>query len=646
MKSEIRDPRSEGSPKPEIRIRTLPSRLAGGGFAAFLNSAFGFLAQFRLRTSSLLAVCLCFLAASTSAAFHDFITARDGELLEGGKPFRFISFNIPNLTYTEDDMRFEQLSSFRWPTPYEIDDALATIQQMGGRVARTYVLSVRKTNDPPDLPRHILGPGRLNEEAMVVLDRVLESANRHGVRLIIPLVDQASWWGGIEEMTAWHGKPKDAFFADPQCKQDYRQIAKLVITRVNNRTGVRYNEDKAVLAWELGNELKAPKEWVAEMAPVIKALAPKQLLAESYFTANDNPGVDIVQDHLYQGDPEKMIAQIRESVKRNAGRKVYMVGEFGFISTEGMRAIMDTAIREPGIAGALIWSLRFHNQDGGYYWHHEPWGGDFFKAYHWPGGPAGAAYDEPRFMRLVRAKAFEIQNRPVPSLEVPPAPDLFRVTDGGIVTWRGAVGAANYELQRAGASRGPWQTVAWQLTDDATQYRPLAVDEFTQAGQTYFYRLLAANEGGASKPSDIFGPVKIRCRTLVDEFQHTFLVYRKNGKIELRSNDARNFKEDCHRLRGEPGAWIAYQITGRIQAVRVYAFDEKGEAGLQFHAGIDGPKGEKLAACSEVFSAGKDMYNFRVPRLYTLSALPANTSGLSILFEKETQIGRVEIEYE
>lgn len=588
------------------------------------------------------------LAASAQAAspFKEFITARNGQLFEGNQPFRFLSFNIPNLTYTEDDMRFEQLSSFRWPNQFEIDDALATIQQMGGRVARTYVLSVRKTNDPPELPRHILGPGRLNEEAMIVLDRVLESANRHGVRLIIPLVDQASWWGGIEEIAAWHGKPKDAFFSDPQCKEDYRQIAKLVLSRVNTRTGSRYNEDKAVLAWELGNELKSPKEWVSEMAPFLKRLAPKQLVAESYFTANDNPGVDIVQDHLYQGDPEKMLAQIRESVKRNAGRKVYMIGEFGFVSTEAMRAIMDETIRDAGIAGALIWSLRFHNQDGGYYWHHEPWGGDFFKAYHWPGGPAGAAYDEPRFMRLVRAKAFEIQSRPAPPMEIPPVPDLFRVTDGGIVTWRGAVGAASYELQRADAWRGPWQTVAWDLTDDAIQYRPLAVDEFTQAGKTYFYRLLAANEAGASKPSDVVGPVKLRCRTLVDELRNTFLIYRQHGKIELRSNDARNFKEDCHRLRGEPGAWIAYQITGRIGTVRVYAFDEKGEAGLQFHAGVDGAKGTKLAARSEVFFAGKDMYNFRVPRLFTLTDFPANTAGLSLVFEKETQIGRLEIEFE
>jgi hypothetical protein len=584
--------------------------------------------------------------ARAETGFRDFITARDGQLFEGRQPFRFMSFNIPNLTYTEDDMRFEQLSSFRLPTAYEIDDALATIQQMGGRVARTYVLSVRKTNDPGGVPRHILARDQLNEEAMVVLDRVLETANRRGVRLIIPFIDQASWWGGIEEFAAWRGKKKDDFFTDPQVKEDYKRLVSLVVNRVNTRTGVRYKDDKAVLAWELGNELKSPKEWVREMAPQVKQLAPKQLVAESYFTDPDNVGVDIVQDHLYQGDPVKMIAQIRESVKRAAGKKVYMAGEFGFITTEGMRAIMDTIIREPAVAGGLIWSLRFHNHDGGYYWHHEPWGGDFFKAYHWPGGPAGAPYDETRFMRIVREKAFEIQNHPAPALEVPETPDLFSVTDGGIVTWRGSAGAVSYDLQRADKPGGPWQTIAWQLTDDATQYRPLAVDEVVQVGRTYHYRLIARNEAGVSKPSKVFGPIKIRCRTLMDELRNLSLTYRTSGKLELRSNDARNFKEDCHRLRGVAGDWVAYQITGRIVAVRVYSFGQNGEPDLEFRSGAEGGKGELIAARVKDFNGGKDMYNFRWPRRYALEALPSDGSAVTIQFRKETQIGRVEIEYE
>jgi len=601
-----------------------------------------------MKFPALLTVALMLVAVSLPAAeprFEHFITAKDGQLFDGDQPYRFMSFNIPNLAYVEDDMRFDQLSGFRLPTTYEIDDALATIQQMGGRVVRTYVLSVLKTNDTPDIPRHILAPEKLNEEAMVVLDEALASANRHGVRLIIPFVDFASWWGGITELAAWRGKTKSEFFTDPQVKEDYKRLVALVVNRVNTKTGVRYKDDKAVLAWELGNELQAPVAWVREMAPYVKQLAPNQLVAESYFTANDNPGVDIVQDHLYQGDPVKMIAQIQQSAKRAAGKKAYLAGEFGFISTEGMRAIMDTIIKDPAVSGGLIWSLRYHDQDGGYYWHHEPHGGDFYKAFHWPGGPAGELYDETRFMRLVREKAFEIQNRPAPKLEVPAAPDLFSVTDGGILNWRGSTGAATYDLQRAEKAHGPWQTVAWQLTDDASQYHPLAVDELAQTGRTYYYRLLARNEAGASKPSKTFGPVQIRCRTLVDELGNLALTYRKGGKPEIKSKDARNFKEDCSRLQGVAGDWISYQVGGKIKAVRVYAFGTQGEPGLEFRAGDDA-KGEVLKAGVKDFYAGKELYNYRWPRLYTLDAMPGDGMSVSILFQKETQISRVEIEYE
>ncbi len=586
------------------------------------------------------------VASRAGEGFREFITTRGNQLMEGDQPFRFMSFNIPNLTYTEDDMRFEQLSGFRLPTAYEIDDALTTIQQMGGRVARTYVLSVHKTNDPPDLPRHILGRDKLNEQAMSVLDQVLATANRRGVRLIIPFIDQASWWGGIQEFASWRGKSKGQFFTDPEVKEDYKRLVSLVLHRTNTLTGVCYMDDKAVLAWELGNELQAPKEWVREMAPYVKQLDPKHLVAESYFTDPDNAGVDIVQDHLYQGDPVRMMEQIQASVKRAAGRKVYMVGEFGFVTTEGMRAAMDTIIGDRAIAGGLIWSLRFHNQDGGYYWHHEPHGGDFFKAYHWPGGPAGEPYDETRFMRIVRGKAWEIQGRSAPPLEAPGAPDLFGVTDGGVITWRGSAGAACYDLQRADRPGGPWQIIAGRLTDDATQYHPLAADESAQPGQSYCYRLVARNEAGASIPSKVFGPVAMRCRTLVDELSNLSRTYRKGGKLELRSNDARNYKEDCHRLRGESGAWISYHVPGRLIAARVYAFGEQDEPALEFLAGHEPGKGPALQARAQDFYAGKEMYNFRWPRLYALASLPDDGSALTIRFTKDTQLSRVEIEYE
>ncbi len=40
------------------------------------------------------------------------------------------------------------------------------------------------------------------------------------------------------------------------------------------------------------------------------------------------------------------------------------------------------------------------------------------------------------------------------------------------------------------------------------------------------------------------------------------------------------------------------------------------------------------------------MYNYRWPRLYTLGELPENGDSFTIKFNKDSQISRVEIEYQ
>jgi hypothetical protein len=40
------------------------------------------------------------------------------------------------------------------------------------------------------------------------------------------------------------------------------------------------------------------------------------------------------------------------------------------------------------------------------------------------------------------------------------------------------------------------------------------------------------------------------------------------------------------------------------------------------------------------------MYNFRWPRLYTLAGLPGDGSALTIRFTNDTQLSRVEVEYQ
>ena len=95
--------------------------------------------------------------------FQNFITASGDRLMDGKEEVRFVSFNIPNLQYIEDNFSFTEPNPWRIADEYEIRDALMSIRQLGGRVTRMYVPSVRKETDDSAVVRHVLAPGVFDE---------------------------------------------------------------------------------------------------------------------------------------------------------------------------------------------------------------------------------------------------------------------------------------------------------------------------------------------------------------------------------------------------------------------------------------------------------------------------------------------------
>jgi hypothetical protein len=610
------------------------------------------LAAFAVLVSCVTCVAVSAKPKAARQGFESFVR-RDGDVLkDGDRELRFLSFNIPNLHYVEDDMRFEQGMPFRLPDAFEIDDALGTIEQMGGQVVRTYALSVAKPGDPPELPRHILGPGRFNEQAFVTLDQVIAAAHRHRVRVIVPFIDQWSWWGGTAELAGFRGKKPEEVWTDPQVIEDYKAIVRFVINRVNTVTGIRYRDDKAILAWETGNELHCPPEWTKQVAAYIKSLDSQHLVLDGMHrevllpSSLEDPSIDLVQTHHYEKDPRQMIAHITESAKMAKGKKPYFLGEFGFLGTDALCAVMDT-VRDQKLAGALLWSLRYRTRDGGFYWHHEPAGGDYFKAYHWPGFEIGEKYDERRLMQLVRQRAFAIQGLTPPPLKEPEAPHLLSVSSGGQMSWQGSVGAACYDVQRAGGPRGPWTAVGAGVSDAQVQYRPLFVDESVQPGKAYFYRVIARHSSGSSKPSNIVGPVRVTHRTLVDELWNDSRIFAKEGKLRFVENEARKFKEDCHRLSGEAGSAIIYRAPGGIQAARILLFSPSDQPGIRVAFSKDGRTFEPVELTTvRTVTYGEDAYGFWKALRCSASPHDSDADYMRIEFQSETQVSRIEIDHD
>ncbi len=586
----------------------------------------------------------------TAQSFQYFIT-RDGDrLMDGDQEFRFISFNVPNLFYVEDAMAFDNRMPFRFPDEFEMRDALATIRQMGGLVARTYTLAVFQESAPPGTPKFVEGPGEFNEEAFKTLDRAIALANEEGVRLIIPLVNNFQWWGGVADYAAFRDKPGNAFWTDPQLIEDFEETVRFVLARVNSITGVPYREDKAILAWETANESQCPHSWTRQIAAFMKSLDPNHLVVDGFLTpvlrqdSISDENVDIVQTHHYEGDPRLMVEHIRTSAAMAKHRKPYIVGEFGFVGTEATRTVLSTAIGE-GLAGALIWSLRYHRRAGGFFWHSEPSGGDFFKSYHWPGFPSGETYDESGLMTLMRQKAFEIRGLAVPQQDRPMPPRLLPIQTVSAISWQGSTGAAGYDVERSESAGGPWHTVAFQLSDARFQYRPLFSDDSAKIGKSYFYRIRARNAAGTSDPGNVVGPVPVTVAVLVDELVNEGQIYFKDGNLSLRQNQARRYKEDASRLDGRMGAWILYRVPGPIASFKVFAFGEGGEAGLRFSLSSDGKQFEPIETAVTNYSAGEGEYGYLSPILYAGNVSGSSSVFLRIEFASAVALSRVEIRH-
>ena len=375
--------------------------------------------------------------ASATSVFERFITRRGDKLMDGEKEFRFLGANMPGLVLPYDyTLRIPERMTL--PTPWEQEDGVKTLVQMNLRVARTWCLPMRKPEDKAKdggmTWHYVQGPGQLNQESFKVIDNLLALGNRYGVRFIVSFsAAQDHYHGGFGTFAAHRGKPRQAFWTDPQLREDYKDTVRQILLRENTITGVPYKADKAVLAWQFGNEMQdATEPWCAEMAAFIKSVDPNHLIIHTWSShALDpnrlDPNIDIYNRHYYAGGKKTFAELCRDDRRKIEGKRPFVVGEYGpyidgkaFTNENAVRRHREflTAVQESGTAGALIWSMYFHHRDGGFYWHQiftypSVW------SYHWPGFPSAEAQKEREILGTLRESAFAIQGLAVPPMPIP-----------------------------------------------------------------------------------------------------------------------------------------------------------------------------------------------------------------------------------
>lgn len=608
--------------------------------------------------------------ASAAPPLRNFITRRGNKLMDGDREFRFLGANMPGLILPYDWTLYlpERLTL---PTPWEQEDGFKTLDQMNLRVVRLWNLPIRSPKDRPADGRmtwhHVQGPGKFNEESFRSIDHLMALANRYRVRVIFDFTaEYGDYLGGIGDYAAHRGKKRQEFYTDPQVKEDYKATVRHVINRTNTVTGVRYRDDRAILAWQFGNEMhSAPAAWLAEMAAYIKSLDPNHLVAETRHQPGQpmeiDPNIDLYTRHYYpdyrgvEGGWEK---SCRTELARLKGQRPLFVGEFGpYIDgkmftrdnvVDRFRAFLDFTGKQEGMSGAMIWSMYFHHRNGGFYWHQimtypSVW------SYHWPGFPSAETQRERGLMTALRESAFRIQGLPVPPLPVPDAPELLPIGEVPLLSWRGSAGASGYDVERAARASGPWSVLAADVCDADVAYRPLFSDTRASAGQTWFYRVIARNRSGRSRPSNVVGPVRVRRVALVDELQDFSRVQARSERLRIDNDYNALYAEYLFRARGTTGDHLVYRVPSAIDSVKVVAFYGKELRDLTMQVSTDGKRytdltprrKERPLPSPPGGAAGKQ----RRTLVEYEAEVPAGQTFLKLLWTGPAEVDRVEIHH-
>jgi mannan endo-1,4-beta-mannosidase len=334
----------------------------------------------------------------------EFVRLENGQLRAG--PNRFTIFG--NNTYF-----FQPNLAYGWRD--RVSETLDVMQTLDMNTVRSNAHNEHPVSQDP--AAILEGPGKFRQQGLLAMDESISMAKDRGFRVILKLTNYWSAYGGVPRWVEWHlGRPVHQsechlFYTNPELRAQFKEYVQAVLERKNSFTGIAYRDEPAILAWELGNELRNPGDtdqlhiWSEDIANFIKHNAPRQLVADggegfdhqphlwpnlsSAYPVDGSEGarysdlihidaIDLFSYHLYphawsMNDAQDVEVWIRghEELAKSQGKASYM-GEFGKrdLSDPERAAIYDqwlAMIKVSGCAGSLVWQLvpnAMHDAEG------------------------------------------------------------------------------------------------------------------------------------------------------------------------------------------------------------------------------------------------------------------------------------------
>ncbi|HET7456029.1 MAG TPA: hypothetical protein VFJ74_00130 [Gemmatimonadaceae bacterium] len=236
--------------------------------------------------------------ATTTAAARDFVRVRDGRLVIGDRPYRFIGVNLwfgMNLGADGATAGADRARLVR-----ELD----RLQRLGVKNVRLMASSEGPATEPARVVPAVQNtPGRYDEHLLRGLDFLLAELGKRDMRGVLILNNFFMWSGGMAQYVSWAtGEPipypehdghswddfqnySARFYAIDSAQTLYERYVAAVVGRKNTITGVAYRDDPTIMAWQLSNEPRGFShsddyvKWVDRVGAFVKKHAPNQLVS-------------------------------------------------------------------------------------------------------------------------------------------------------------------------------------------------------------------------------------------------------------------------------------------------------------------------------------------------------------------------------
>jgi mannan endo-1,4-beta-mannosidase len=352
------------------------------------------------------------VAEQSVAVGSEFVKQNGPRLSLAGQEFRAVGTNVYYLGYKSQGM---------------VDDVLTRAADQGVNVLRTWAGYETGSLDGSNttfgkadgVVYYQFWDGSApayndGDDGLKRLDYAIYKAGQVGIRLVLPLVNNWSAFGGMDQYVRWAGgQYHDQFYTDARIRGWYKSWVRHLLEHKNFYTGVAYKDDPTIMGFELANEPRCKGSgtyppsstcstrtlvgWADEMSRFIRSIDNKHLLSvgdEGFYckkgatdwTEDCSEGVDtlafarlsainVLSFHMYPDHWNKDRAWGKQWITRHiadakAVDKPILLGEFGLKSQDDRNPVYQEwtdAVFTSGGSGALYWMLAGKQDDMTYY---------------------------------------------------------------------------------------------------------------------------------------------------------------------------------------------------------------------------------------------------------------------------------------